>query len=66
MHAKVRQITKFLEDALLRIIREAFGEAGNARKQAVDTPQSGHPSEWGPRSKLDMIFVTLDSIHRDR
>lgn len=31
MHAKAGQVTKFLEDDLLSIIREAFGEADEAR-----------------------------------
>ena len=31
MHAKAGQVTKFLEEDLLGIIREAFGEADEAR-----------------------------------
>src|SRR6056297_440311 len=31
MHAKAGQVTKFLEEDLLAIIREAFGEADKAR-----------------------------------
>lgn len=56
MHAKAGQVTKFLEEDLLSIIQEAFGEADEARiaeaKAAYDAARKQAADYGAPESPL--------------